>query len=107
MSDGYPDRDLREATDKATPGQKKGFTPVHFQAALPAPGSYTTCESIDWGLKRRNLDQDNACAPVLLPYWGFFLEQLLKQEPLQRDGMVVNEKEKKRSMMLYSADQQL
>ena len=57
-------------------------------------------------MKRRNLDQDNACAPVLLPYRGFFPEQLLKQEPLQRDGIVYTEKEKKRSMVLYAADYQ-
>jgi hypothetical protein len=48
-------------------------------------------------LKRRNPDQGNACAPVLLPDWGFFLEQLRKQEPLQRDGMVFNKKGKERS----------
>ena len=40
-----------------------------------------------------------ADAPVLLPDGGFFLEQLLRQEPLQRDGMVYNEKGKKRSMV--------
>jgi hypothetical protein len=58
-------------------------------------------------LKRKKLDQDSVYAPVLLPYWGFFLEQPFKQEPVQRDGMVCNEKEKKRSMALQAADQQL
>jgi len=59
------------------------------------------CRLIDWPSKRRNLDQDNACAPVLLPYRGLFLEQLFKQEPLKREGMVYNEKEEKRSMYFW------
>ena len=46
------------------------------------------------------LDQDNACAPVLLPCRDFSLEQLLRQYLPWRDGTVYNGKEKKRGTYL-------
>ena len=64
------------------------------------------CRLIDWRSKQRNLYQDNACAPVLLPYRGLFLEQLLKQYLPQRNGSVYNEKEKKHRYV-FLADKNL
>ena len=63
------------------------------------------CRLIDWPSKLRNLDQDNACAAVLLSYRGFFLEQLLKKYLPKRDGTAYDDEEKKRSM--YLADKNL